>query len=117
MVTDTDRIEINIEDLQTAQEIFGTIVKIKPLTSFSFTLNGEGLTAIKETLRLVEWGIGKNKPKLKEAAIDILSPVVDVDQGLPININLNEYEIKAIEEVLALIDRSISKYKEGVVTR
>ena len=117
MAADTDRIEIKIEDLQTAQKIVNTVIAIKPLTSFSFTLKGEGLTALKETLRLIEWGIGKNKLKLKEAAIDVLSPLVDVDQGLPVNVNLTEYEIKAMEEVSALIERSISKYKDGVVTR
>jgi hypothetical protein len=110
MTADTDRIEIKIEDLQTAQEIVGRIAKIKPLTSFSFTLKGEGLTAIKETLRLVEWGIGKNKPKLKEAALDVLSPLIDADQGLPINVNLTEFE-------MLLIERSISKHKDGSVTR
>jgi hypothetical protein len=117
MAVDADRIEIKIEDLQTAQEIIGTFVNLKPLTSFSFTLNGQGLTAVKETLRLIEWGIGKNKPKLREAALDVLSPLVDDDQGVPINLNLTEYEIKAMEEVSVLIERAISKHKDGVVTR
>ena len=117
MAADSDRIEINNKDLQTAQDIVGAITNIKPLTSLSFTLNAEGVTAINETLRLVEWGIGKNKPKLKETALDVLSPLGEADQGMPLNVNLTEYEIKALEEVLALIERSISKHKDGAVTR
>ncbi|MGD8458588.1 MAG: hypothetical protein PVF83_19600 [Anaerolineales bacterium] len=117
MAANTDRIEIKIEDLQTAKEIVEKIAGTKPLTSLSFTLNGDGLSSLKETLRLIDWGIGNNKPKLKEAALDVLSPLIDVDQGVPINVNLTEYEIKAMEEVLALLERSISKNKEGVVIR
>lgn len=117
MAADVDRIEIKKEDLQTAQEIIGAFTNLKPLTSFSFTLNDEGLTALKETLRLIEWGIGKNKLKLKEAALEVLSPLSDDDQGAPININLTEYEIKAMEEVSVLIERAISKHKDGMVTR
>jgi hypothetical protein len=117
MAADKDRLEINIEDIQTAQEIVGKIASLKPLTSLSFTLSAEGLSAVKETLRLIEWGIGKNKPKLKQAALDVLSPVAGSDPGVPNNINLTEFDIKAIEEVLAVIERALSKYKDGMVTR
>lgn len=117
MAADTDQLEIHIEDIQTAQEIVGEIGNLKPLTSLSFTLSAEGLSAIKETLRLIEWGIGKNKSKLKAAALEVISPLADSDPGVPNNINLTEFEIKAMEEVLAVIGRAISKYKDGMVTR
>jgi hypothetical protein len=117
MAADTDRLEIDIEDIQTAQEIVGNMSNLKPLTSLSFTLSVEGLNAVKETLRLIEWGIGKNKPKLKQAALDVMSPLAGSDPGVPNNINLTEFEIKAIEEVLAVIERALSKYKDGMVTR
>jgi hypothetical protein len=117
MATDTDRLEIDIEDIQTAQEIVGNIANLKPLTSLSFTLSAEGSSAVKEILRLIEWGIGKNKPKLKQAALDVFSPLLDSDPGVPNNINLTEFEIKATEEVLAVIERALSKYKDGMVTR
>lgn len=116
-MAETDQLEITLKDLQTAGEIIETIANIKPLTSLSFTLNSDGITALKETLKLIEWGIGNNKPKLKEAALAVLSPLVDIDKGLPMNVNLSEYEIKAMTEVLALIERSITNYKDGVVTR
>ena len=90
---------------------------MKPVSSFSFTLNTDGLSSVSEVLRLVNWGIGKNKPKLKGAALDVLSPLVESEPGVPNNVNLTEYEIKSMEEVLALIDRALSRHKDGVVTR
>ena len=116
MTADTDEKEVMVEDIQTAQEIFGAIVKIKPLTSLSFTLSNEGLTAVNETLRLIEWGIGKNKPKIKEAALSVLSPLVDSEPGMPNNVNLTEFELKALGEVLSVLERALSKNKDGVVT-
>jgi len=117
MSTDNNRIEINVVDLGTAMEIIETLAGLKPLTSFSFSLNEEGVSAVNEVLRLVEWGIGKNKPKLKEAALEVLLPLVEPEPGTPLNVNLTEYEVKSMEEVLALIVRALDKHKDGVLTR
>jgi hypothetical protein len=117
MSTDNNRIEINVVDLGTAVEIIENLAGLKPLTSFSFSLNEEGVSAVNEVLRLVEWGIGKNKPKLKEAALEVLLPLVEPESGTPLNVNLNEYEVKSMEEVLALIERALDKHKDGVLTR
>ena len=117
MSTDNNRIEINVVDLGTAMEIIETLAGLKPLTSFSFSLNEEGVSAVNEVLRLVEWGIGKNKPKLKEAALDVLLPLVEPEPGTPLNVNLTEYEVKSLVEVLALIVRALDKHKDGVLSR
>jgi len=117
MAEEKSQIEISAESIQTGQDIVETFVNLKPLSSLSFTLNPEGLEAISDVVRLVNWGIGKNKPKLKDAALDVLSPLAESEPGIPNNVNLTEFEIKAMEEVLALIDRAASKHKDGVVPR
>jgi hypothetical protein len=117
MVEDKNQIEINIESIQTAQKIIEAFASLKPVSSFSFTLNTDGLSSVIEVIRLVNWGIGKNKPKLKDAALDVLSPLAESEPRMPNNVNLTEYEIKSMEEVLVLIDRALSRHKDGVVTR
>lgn len=116
MAADSEQIEIMVEDIQTAQEIVENIAKIKPLTSFSFTLSSEGQKAVNITLQLIEWGIGKNKAKLKQAALDVVSPLSGTEPGEPNNINLTEFEIKAMEAILGVIERALSKQKDGVLT-
>jgi molecular chaperone DnaK (HSP70) len=117
MADDQNKIEINVESIQTAQEIIEAFTGLKPLSSFSFTLSMDGQDAVNEVLRLVEWGIGKNKSKLKDAALGVISPLAESVPGLPNNVNLTEFEIKSMEEVLSLIERTLSKHKDGVVTR
>jgi hypothetical protein len=90
---------------------------LKPLSSLSFTLSTDGLEAVNEVQRLIDWGIGKNKSKIKDAALSVISPLAESDPGLPNNVNLTEFDIKSMEEVLALIERSLSKHKDGVLTR
>jgi hypothetical protein len=80
-------------------------------------LSTDGLAAISEVIRLIHWGIGKNKPKLKNTALDVLLPLTESEPGVPNNVNLTEFDIKAMGEVLELIDRTLSKHKDGVVTR
>jgi hypothetical protein len=117
MVADKNQIEINVESIQTAQEIVEAFAGLKPISSFSFTLNTNGLDAVREVSRLIEWGLGQNKSKLKEAALSVLSPLAESESGVPNNLNLTEFEIKSMEEVLALIEKALSKHKDGIVTR
>ncbi len=117
MAEDMSQIEINVESIQTGHKIVETFANLKPLSSLSFTLNTDGLAAVSEVVRLVHWGIGKNKSKLKDAALDMLLPLAESEPGIPNNVNLTEFDIKAMEEVLTLIDRALSKHKDGVVPR
>ena len=112
-----ESIELNIDSIEVAQQIVGTLVGIKPLNSLSFTLSEEGVDAVNETVKLVEWGIGKNKTKIKKAALDTLKPLAESEPAKPINVNLTEFEIKTMEEVLELIERALEKHKDGVLTR
>lgn len=116
MTAEIDQNEILVEDAETAREIVETIANIKPETSLSFTLSSEGLRAVMASLQLIDWGIGKNKPKLKAAALEVITPLADAEPGLPNNVNLTEFELKAMEEVLAVLERALSKEKDGVIT-
>lgn len=113
----TKEFEINEESLGIGLEIVQCLSEIKPLSSFSFTLNDAGVDAINEVLALTEWGIGKNAYKLKEAAMDVFSDILEHPDGAPVNVNLTEYEIKAMNKVTDLIERSLDKHTNSVLTK
>jgi hypothetical protein len=113
----TKQLEINEESLGIGLEIVQCLSEIKPLSSLSFKLNDEGVEAVNEVLALAEWGIGKNAYKLKEAALDVFNGMLEHPDGAPINVNLTEYEIKAMKTVMDLIERSLDKHADGVLTK
>lgn len=113
----TKQLEINEESLGIGLEIVQQLSELKSLSSFSFTLSDEGVDAVNEVLELTEWGIGENAYKLKEAAIGVFSDILEHPDGAPVNVNLTEYEIKAMEKVTDLIERSLDKHNDGVLTK
>lgn len=117
MAADKDRIELKIDKIEIAQQIVGTLAGIRPLNSLSFTLSENGVDAVIETVKLVEWGIGKNKSKIRKAALDILKPLAESEPAKPVNVNFTEPEVKSIGEVLELIERALEKHKDGVLSR
>jgi len=117
MAAEKESIELKIESIEIAQQIVSALVGVKPLNSLSFTLSEEGVEAVNETVKLVEWGIGKNKTKIKKAALGILTPLAESEPAKPLNVNFTEEEIKAVEEILELIERALEKHKDGVLSR
>jgi hypothetical protein len=113
----TKELEINEESLNIGLEIVQQLSEVKPLSSLSFTLSDQGVDAVNEVLELTEWGIGKNAYKLKEAAIEVFSDILEQPDGTPVNVNLTEYEIKAMEKVTDLIEKSLDKNTNGVLTK
>jgi hypothetical protein len=113
----SQEITITPEIVEVAQEIFSEFVKLKPERSLSFSLTAEGVEAISEAKKLADWGIGGNKPKLKETALENLESLEDSEPGEPLNVNFTEYEIKAMEEVLSVIERALEKHKDGVLSK
>jgi hypothetical protein len=109
--------EINEESLSIGLEIVQCLTEIKPLTSLSFTLSKEGVVAVNEVLELSEWGIGKNAHKLKESAFKVFNGILEHPSGAPINVNLTEFEINAMNKVLSLIEKSLNEHKNGVLTK
>jgi len=110
-----DEMRINPELLGLAKEIFTTIAEQRPEHSISFMLSNEGAEAVSDTIKIVGWGIGGNKPKLKSTALEVLDEMSQVPAGGPVNINLIEYEMKAMEEVVAAIDKAIDGHVDGVL--
>ena len=110
-----DEIRIDPDLLKTAREIFSTISEQRPEHSFSFVLTEEGYKALNDAVKVVEWGIGGNKPKLKETALEHLSAFQSVSQGNPVNINMSEYELKSMGEVVEAIDKALESHADGLL--
>ncbi|MCB2179866.1 hypothetical protein KQH54_01950 [bacterium] len=109
--------EIKIDPIITeiAQNIFTELANLKPETSLSFTLNEQGSNAISQAIALAEWGIGGNKPKLKEAALENLNAIDEIPPGEPVNVNFTKYEVKAMAEVLSVIEKALETHTDGVL--
>jgi hypothetical protein len=93
-------ITIDVPIVEKSLEIFTTLAELRPEKSLSFVLTEEGVEAMQEAIKLTDWGIGGNKPKLKEAAIECLEQMGEAEAGAPVNVNFTEYELKAMTEVL-----------------
>ena len=111
----TNEIKINPEIFDSAKEIFSTLADQRPEHSLSFVLSKEGTEAVLDSIKIVEWGIGGNKPKLKEAALEVLGDISAIDAGSPINVNLTEYELKAMGEVVMAIEKAESDHQDGIL--
>lgn len=98
-------------------EIVQSLSELKPLSSFSFTLSNEGFDAVNQVFALAEWGIGKNAYKLKKSALKVFNDILEHPNGSPINVNLTEYEIKAMKTVMSLIERSLDNHTNGILTK
>ena len=110
-------IEIDVDRLNQSREIVENLIELKPYTSLSFVLNDDGFAAIEETISLAEWGIGRNKTRIKEAALRVLNRLVAHPAGSPLNVNLTEKESESMDEVLWQIDRALEQHREGVLTK
>ncbi len=108
---------IDEEDLAYGLEIIQQISAFRPYSSYSFQLSPKGFSAVSEVRELVEWGMGKNMHKMKEAALEILDSVLAYSPEERVNMNLTEYECKSIEAVAGLIERSLDKQKDGVLRK
>ena len=110
-----DEIIINPDLLENAREIFSTLAQQRPEHSVSFVLSNEGFRAVEDTIKVVEWGIGGNKSKLKSTALEILAWISSVPNGAPVNVNLTEYELKSMGEVVEAIEKAVENHQEGVL--
>lgn len=111
----SDEIRIDPDITEVAQTIFTELANLKPETSLSFTLSEQGADAISQAITLAEWGIGGNKPKLKETALENLNAIDQIPSGEPVNVNFTKYEVKAMGEVLSVIEKALETHDEGVL--
>ena len=114
MAKDT-KVQIEVESVELAKQIMDQLSQVRPEQSLSFVLNDDGVAAIGESIKIAEWGIGGNKPKLKATALEILNSINEVAAGEPVNINLTEYEVKSMEEVLEVLTKALEVHEEGVL--
>lgn len=112
----SEDVKINPEILHDAREIFMVLAQQRPEHSLSFVLSAEGSEAINDTFKIVEWGIGGNKSKIKATALELLDMISEVPSGTPVNVNLTEYELKAMWEVVAAIDKAEENHINGLLT-
>jgi hypothetical protein len=107
--------KINPELLEISKTIFSALSEQRPEQSFSFTLTQEGVEAIADVGKVVEWGIGGNKSKLKETAQEAIAEFERHSIGEPVNVNFTEYELKAMAEVVAAVEKAIDSHEDGVL--
>lgn len=113
----TEVLTIDVPTVEKSKEIFTSLSDLRPEKSLSFVLTEDGVEAIQEAKKLAEWGIGGNKPKLKAAAIECLDHMGEAEAGTPVNVNFSEYEIKAILEVLSVIERALERQEDGILKK
>lgn len=107
------KVNIDIEIVELAKQIMDQLSRVRPEHSLSFVLNEDGKAAIGESIKIAEWGIGGNKPKIKATALEILNAIDEVSVGEPVNINLTEYEIKSMGEVLEVLTKALEVQEDG----
>jgi hypothetical protein len=105
-------VQIDLEAADLAKEIFEQLSQVRPEHSMSFVLSEEGVAAIGESIKIAEWKIGGNKPKLKATALEILNSIGESAPGEPVNVNFSEYEVKAITEVLTVVTKVYEEHQE-----
>ena len=98
-----NNIEIDVERISQSREIVENLVELRPYTSFSFVLNDDGYAAVEEVISLAEWGIGRNKSRIKEMALEVLSRLIAHPAGTPLNVNLTEKESDSTNEKKLMI--------------
>lgn len=113
----TEVLTIDVSTVEKGKEIFTALSELRPEKSFSFVLTEEGVEAIQEAKKLADWGIGGNKPKLKETALECLEGIGTAEAGDPVNVNFTEYEIKSMAEVLSVIEKALEIEEDGVVKK
>ena len=112
----SDEVRIDPKITEIAQDIFTELANLKPETSLSFRLSEQGANAISQAIVLAEWGIGGNKSKLKETALENLAVMDQVPAGEAVNVNFTEYEVKSMGEVLAVIEKALETHEDGVLS-
>jgi hypothetical protein len=107
-------IQVDGDRLTLGLAIMQGIAEFQPYSSISFPSSEKVLTAVDEVSELVNWGMAKNKQKMKETTLEILDHISEVDPGEPVNLNLDDYELKSIAAAADLIERTLDEKKEGI---
>ena len=107
-------LEADQESLQFGLEIIQEISSFRPYSSISFPLTERILDSLKEISRTVDWGMAKNKHKMKATVVEILEKLARGSPGEPANLNLTKYERKSFKAAGKLLKRILNGEKEGI---
>jgi hypothetical protein len=107
-------LQVDETALETSLEVIQGIADFQPYSSISFLVTENILEAVEEASQLVDWGMAKNKHKMKETALDIMENIQELEPGEPVNLNLDEYELKSIAAAADLIERALDEKKDGI---
>lgn len=111
----TAHIELDGQALNLGLELIQRIARFQPFSSISFMATERVLTAVEESSRLVDWGMAKNKHKMKATAVEIMEQITEADPGDPINLNLDGYELDSMAAAADLIERTLDNRVDGVL--
>ena len=107
-------LEVDGSVLNTGLEVIQGIAGFQPYRSISFLATENILEAVEEASELVDWGMAKNMHKMKATALDIMDHIAEAEPGEPVNLNLDEYELKSVAAAADLIERTLDEKKDGV---
>ena len=107
-------LQVDETQIRTSMGIFAQFADFQPHSSISFLMTDQILSALQEGRRLAAWGIANNKPKLKVAALEIIDQILLVSPGDPVNLNLDEYQLKSMAEVASLHAGTLENKKDGL---
>jgi hypothetical protein len=100
--------------IKTSRRIFNKLSDFQPYSSISFIMTDQILSAVQEGRRLTDWGMAKNKTKLKDAALEIIDEMSLVSPGDPVNLNLDDYQLKSMAEVSSIHAAALENKKDGL---
>jgi hypothetical protein len=108
-------IQVSKENLNIGYKILEEISSFRPYSSISFQSSGEIISAVQEVKGLADWGMAKNKHKMKASVINTLDSILSCDPEEPVNLNLTKYELESIKALSKLVKRALDQQKDGVV--
>jgi hypothetical protein len=108
-------IQVSQKHLSIGFMVLKEISTFRPYSSISFQSSEEIISATEEVKRLAQWGMAKNKYKMKESVINTLDLILCCEPEEPVNLNLSKYELKSVKALSKLVKRTLNHQKDGAV--
>jgi hypothetical protein len=109
------KIQVSQKNLNLGYMLLKEISTFRPYSSISFQSSDEIINAVQDIRRLADWGMAKNKHKMKESVINTLDSILYCEPEEPVNLNLSKYELKSLKALSKLVKRTLDQQKDDVV--
>jgi hypothetical protein len=109
------KIQVSKKQLNLGFMLLKEISTFRPFSSISFQCSGEIISAVEEVKNLADWGMPKNKHKMKASAINILDSILCCEPEEHVNLNLSKYELDSLIVLTQLVKRTLDQQKDGAV--